>query len=220
MSRHLVIFDVDGTLIDSQDHIVAAMTGAFRAVGLPLPPRASILEIVGLSLPRAMARLAPDQPEETHFALVDAYKLSFMTLTVTDHAQLYPGARLAVERLARDPNITLGIATGKSRKGLDRMLQTFGLEGFFATGHVADDHPSKPHPSMILACLGDTGIPAERAVMIGDTTFDRDMAQAAGVAFIGVAWGYHDPSRLGPRVIDRFEALPAALSELWGVEPA
>jgi phosphoglycolate phosphatase len=217
---HLVIFDVDGTLIDSQDHIVAAMTGAFGAVGLPLPPRGALLGIVGLSLPQAMAVLVPDQSDAVHLALVDAYKASFTGLSVTDHAQLYPGARSMLDRLAADPNITLAIATGKSRRGLDRMVQALGLDGYFATMQVADDHPSKPHPSMIEACLRNTGITAQHAVMVGDTRFDRDMAQAAGVAFVGVSWGYHDASTLGPRVIDHFDALPGMLEQLWGLELA
>ncbi|MFN4056697.1 MAG: HAD-IA family hydrolase [Roseinatronobacter sp.] len=218
--KHLVIFDVDGTLIDSQDHIVAAMTGAFGAVGLPLPPRAALLGIVGLSLPQAMAALVPDQPLETQLALVDAYKASFMGLSVTDHAQLYPGARAVLDRLAAGGSITLAVATGKSRRGLDRMVTALGLDGYFATMQVADDHPSKPNPSMILACLRDTGITAERAVMVGDTSFDRDMARAAGVGFIGVSWGYHATDTLGPRVIEHFGALPGALEQLWGLELA
>ena len=218
--KHLVIFDVDGTLIDSQDHIVAAMTGAFASVGLPLPPRAALLGIVGLSLPQAMAVLVPDQPLAVHQALVDAYKASFMGLSVTDHAQLFPSAREVLDRLARDPSVTLAIATGKSRRGLGRMVAALGLDGYFATMQVADDHPSKPHPSMILACLRDTGIRAERAVMVGDTSFDRDMARAAGVEFIGVSWGYHPAGTLGPRVIAHFDALPGALEQLWGMELA
>ena len=216
----LVIFDVDGTLIDSQDHIVAAMQGAFAGVGLPLPPRAALLSIVGLSLPQAMAQLVPDQPQDVRDALVAGYKHSFMGLSVTDLAPLYPGARAALDQLAADPRIVLAIATGKSRRGLDRMVAAHGLAGYFATMQVADDHPSKPHPSMIHACLRDTGIPAARAVMVGDTTFDMDMARAAGVAGLGVSWGYHAADRLGPRVIDRFADLHAALGAIWGFELA
>ena len=217
---HLVIFDVDGTLIDSQDHIVAAMTGAFGRVGQPLPPRAALLSIVGLSLPQAFAQLVPDQPLAVRDALVAAYKASFMGLSVTDHARLYPGARAMLERLRADPAIVLGVATGKSRRGLERMVQALDLHGFFATMQVADDHPSKPDPSMIRACLRDTGIPAARAVMVGDTSFDMDMARAAGVQGIGVSWGYHPARDLGARVIDRFADLPAALSQIWGMELA
>ncbi len=215
-ARHLVIFDVDGTLIDSQNHIVAAMQGAFDHCGLSMPDRADVLGIVGLSLPQAMAQLVPDQPLAIRDALVAAYKSSFMGLSVADLAPLYSGAHDILHRLAADPAIVMALATGKSRRGLDRMMTAHNLGGFFATTHVADDHPSKPHPSMILACLHDTGVRADHAVMVGDTTFDMDMARAAGVAGIGVSWGYHDTQRLGPRVIDRFADLPEALNDIWG----
>ncbi len=218
--RHLVIFDVDGTLIDSQNHIVAAMQGAFDACNLPMPERSLVLGIVGLSLPQAMAQLVPDQPLDMRDALVAAYKTSFMGLSVSDLAPLYPGARDMLDRLAADPAIVMALATGKSRRGLDRMLGAHDLGGYFATTHVADDHPSKPHPSMILSCLGDTGVPADRAIMLGDTTFDMDMARAAGVVGVGVAWGYHAADLLGSRVIDRFDDLPRVLTDIWGLELA
>jgi phosphoglycolate phosphatase len=216
--RHLVIFDVDGTLIDSQNHIVAAMQGAFDACALTMPDRAAVLGIVGLSLPQAMAQLVPDQPEGARDALVAAYKTSFMGLSVAELAPLYPGARDMLDRLAADPSIVMALATGKSRRGLDRMLGAHDLGKYFATTHVADDHPSKPHPSMILACLRDTVVSADRAIMVGDTTFDIDMARAAGVAGVGVAWGYHAAELLGSRVIDHFADLPKALTDIWGFE--
>lgn len=214
---NLIVFDMDGTLIDSQAMILAAMDAAWAGEGLAPPPRAATLSIVGLSLPVAMARLAPDLPEGRRDRLVAGYKAAFTALRATELAPLYPGAREAVEVLAARPGTVLGIATGKSRRGLDHVLDAHGLRGHFVTAQVADDHPSKPDPSMLRAALRQTG--AERAVMVGDTTFDIDMARAAGLPGIGVAWGYHPPADLhaagAVAVLDGFAALPQAIDRLW-----
>lgn len=216
MTRRLVIFDVDGTLVDSQRHILAAMDGAFGALGLPVPPRAQVLGIVGLSLPVAMAELAPELDAQAQARLVAAYKDAFTAERAAALSPLYPGAAAALDALAQADGVVLAIATGKSRRGLDHLVAAHGWDGRFASMQVADDHPSKPHPSMIAACLRDTGIAQAQAVMVGDTRFDMDMAQAAGVAGLGVSWGYHPTASLGPRVIDSFDALPGALAEIWG----
>lgn len=210
----LVIFDVDGTLLDSQAHILGAMDIAFAGIGQPRPPREVVLGIVGLSLPQAMARLAPDLDTD---ALVAGYKSAFGTLRAETASPLYPGARAALERLAAR-GIVLGIATGKSRRGLDHVLAAHGLAGHFSTTQVADNHPSKPHPAMVLAALAETGADPARAVMIGDTSFDMDMGRAAGVRTLGVSWGYHPRAALAgaDAVIDGFDALEAALDHLWG----
>lgn len=219
--RRLVIFDVDGTLVDSQDHIVAAMHAAFSAEGLTTPARQAVLAIVGLSLPEALAALAPQEPHARRDRIVAAYKASFGPIRAgAAPAPLYPGARAALEEISARPGLAMGIATGKSRRGLRHMLAAHDLEGLFATTQVADDHPSKPHPSMIEAALRDTGVARGDAVMIGDTTFDMDMARAAGVVAVGVAWGYHDPAALaaaGARdVVTKYEALLPALERIWG----
>ena len=111
----------------------------------------------------------------------------------------------------------MGVATGKSRRGLDHVLEAHGLRRFFVTEQVADHHPSKPHPSMVQAALAETGVAPEDAVMIGDTSFDIDMGRAAGVRTVGVGWGYHGAGRLerADIVIDAFSALPAALETVW-----
>lgn len=218
----LVIFDVDGTLVDSQRHIVEAMDSAFAAVGLPSPPVPATLGIVGLSLPVAMARLAPDLDPAGHDALVAGYKASFHRLAARagELSALYPGARAALDALAAEPDVTLAIATGKSRRGLDAMLALHGLEGLFASVQVADDHPSKPHPSMVLAALDETGHAPGQAVMIGDTGYDMEMACAAGVVGLGVTWGYQSATALreagAARLVDDFAALMPALDLLWG----
>ena len=219
----LVIFDVDGTLIDSQAHILASMRAAFGAEGLPVPSRAEALSIVGLSLPVAMARLAPEHLGKVD-ALVAAYKAAFAGLRQAgDGAALspfYPGARETLDRLAAQDEVLLGIATGKSRRGLDHLFELHGIGAMFQSVQCADDHPSKPNPSMVEACLRDTGVAPERAVIVGDTTFDIEMGRAAGIHAVGVDWGYHAAADLtssgAQRVLTRFADLPGALAEIWG----
>jgi len=217
----LVIFDVDGTLVDSQGDILAAMAAAFSAVGAVCPSREAILGIVGLSLDVAMPKLAPDQSAATYDQLVDAYKDAYMTLRAqTGAAQsspLYPGALEVLQTLNAQDNVLLGVATGKSRRGLDKLLEGHDLTSVFVTEQVADFHPSKPHPSMILAALAETGVAAEHAIMVGDTSFDMAMAKAAGIRGIGVSWGYHDTQALGDAdcVIDAFADLPRTLDLMW-----
>lgn len=213
----LVVFDVDGTLVDSQADIVASMAAAFAAAGLDAPPRHKVLSIVGLSLPVAMDVLAPDADNA---AMVEAYKDSYARLRVAKGASsspLYPGARAALERLSARDDILLGVATGKSKRGLDGLIDAHGLGGVFMTRQVADFHPSKPHPSMLLTAIEDAGVMADDAVMIGDTSFDADMARAAQVPFIGVTWGYHPTDRLqGARsILTDFSELDDALGALW-----
>jgi len=215
----LAIFDVDGTLVDSQSHILAAMTAAFETEGLPVPARAEILGIVGLSLPVAVAALAPDLPQASRERMVEAYRSAFFDLRVGNAASpLYPGAREALEKLAAQDELLLGIATGKSRRGLDHILQAHGITHHFVTIQVSDHHPSKPHPAMVLAALSETGVEAADAVMIGDTEFDIEMGRAAGARTLAVSWGYHPAARLGgaDAMVEDFAALPGAVARVWG----
>ncbi len=217
----LVIFDVDGTLVDSQADILAAMTHAFAQAGFEPPSREAVLSIVGLSLDRAMTVLAPDMDAATHARMVEWYKEAYIALRskigAAESSPLYPGAREVLETLHAQPETLLGVATGKSRRGLDKLLEGHGLEGMFITQQVSDHHPSKPHPSMIRAALSETGLEPHQAVMIGDTSFDMEMAAAAGVAGIGVGWGYHPSKALGAarHVIESFEDLPPLLQQIW-----
>lgn len=213
----LVIFDVDGTLIDSQHHICAAMNAGFAAVGLAPLPRAQVLGIVGLSLPVAVAELAPDADAATQVRIVEGYKASFMQARIAKAAPLYPGARDCLDALAAQDDLLLAVATGKSRRGLAAMIKAHGLEGRFISLQTADDHPSKPAPQMLEAALADAGVAAADAVMIGDTSFDMLMAQAAGVTGFGVGWGYHDALALrdagAALVAPDFPALTAAIED-------
>ncbi|AXI45171.1 HAD family hydrolase [Sulfitobacter sp. SK012] len=217
----LVIFDVDGTLVDSQGDISAAMTAAFQAEGLVPPILNSVLGIVGLSLDVAMPILAPEEDTVMHGRLVQGYKDAYMTLRAQTgtaaSSPLYPGAREALEELHMMPDVLLGVATGKSKRGLDKLIEGHGLEKFFVTRQVADFHPSKPHPSMIFEALRDAGVEKSDAVMVGDTSFDMDMAAAAGVTGIGVSWGYHGPERLGAAQynIEGFDALGPLVQRIW-----
>ena len=217
----LVIFDVDGTLVDSQADILGAMALAFEAEGLVPPTCAQTLGVVGLSLDVLMPILAADAEATTLARLVQGYKDAYMTLRAqsnnTESSPLYAGAREVLDALHAMPEVLLGVATGKSRRGLDKLLEGHGLEGMFVTQQVADFHPSKPHPAMLHQALSDTGLEAADAVMVGDTSFDMDMAQAAGIAGIGVSWGYHGAERLtaAQHFIDDFYALPPLLNTIW-----
>ena len=215
----LVIFDVDGTLVDSQAEILAAMERAFASVDLPMPAREAVLSIVGLSLAEAFARLCPAADQTMRDRLVEAYKDAFIGLRTENKEMgpLYPGALAALRQLQGQDHTLLAVATGKSRRGLDKVLERHDLTGVFHSEQVADHHPSKPHPSMILAALNETGVAPDRTVMLGDTTYDMDMARATGIKKIGVTWGYHAAEALlADAMIDDFAALPATIDRLIG----
>src|SRR5262245_6099527 len=194
----LVIFDCDGTLVDSQHTICAAMTHAFATLGLPVPARASILGIVGLSPPQAFAVLAGEHRPSVQAELTELYRADFPGKRdpAVVHDPLYAGIAETVAELAGRADVRLGIATGKSRRGVARILAREGWEGHFLTIQTADDHPSKPHPSMILRAMREAAATVESTLMVGDTTFDIEMACKAGVGALGVAWGYHPPEQL------------------------
>jgi len=217
----LVIFDMDGTLVDSKAFILMAMARAFETSGHALPAQAEVLATIGLSLQQVVSRLLPGLDRVENRAMTKHYEQTFLDLRAElggeVHTPLYPGARAALERLHGIDGVLLGVATGKSRRGLDHAYAAHDMGHFFLTSQTADTHASKPHPSMLHQALADTGVDAMRAVMIGDTEFDMEMGRAAGVATIGVSWGYHPVSRLAAAdlIIDDFAALDAALAEIW-----
>lgn len=193
----LVVFDCDGTLVDGQAAICDTMDAAFAAAGLPKPDRNEVRRMVGLSLPQALRLLAPDASDDQRAAAVEAYKQSYRNLRTTGQLEepLYDGMADLIERLSAD-GFMLAVATGKSDRGLHACLDTHGIKHRFISLQTADRHPSKPHPAMLEEALDDAGAKPAQAVMVGDTSFDMEMAVAAGVTPIGVAWGYHEPREL------------------------
>lgn len=193
----LAVFDCDGTLVDGQAAICETMERAFAAAGLPQPDRHSVRRMVGLSLPYALRELAPEADEEQRARAVEAYKEGYRALRLSGALQepLYDGIAELIGRLA-SAGWLLGVATGKSDRGLHACLDTHGIKQHFITLQTADRHPSKPHPAMLEAALFEAGVSPADAVMIGDTSFDMEMACAARVRAIGVDWGYHEPHEL------------------------
>ena len=213
----LVIFDVDGTLVDSQQLIFTSMGRGFDAAGLTPPARDRVLSRVGLSLDRAVSELAPAAGDDAHRRIVAGYRSAYAFGRLTQHPPLYPGARYCLARLPARGDLLLAIATGMSRRGVTAMIEAYGLEGVFVSQQTADDHPSKPAPDMILAALSDTGVAAAESVMIGDTEYDMQMARSAGVTAFGVTWGYHAAEALraggAAQVLPDFAALTDAIEE-------
>ena len=194
----LAIFDCDGTLVDSQANICACMEDAFGRAGLAAPPRGAIRRIVGLSLVEAVAVLLPDGDDALHRTIAADYKDAFFRLRTSGamaEEPLFDGIAGLLDRL-RDTGWLLGVATGKSDRGLAHILAVHGIADRFVTLQTADRHPSKPHPAMVAAALAAAGTAAADAVVIGDTSYDMAMAGAAVVQAIGVGWGYHAAAEL------------------------
>jgi len=216
----LVIFDCDGTLVDGQHMIVASMTQAYAAHGIAVPNRETMLSMVGLSLIETFTELGKGVEQFPVASLAEYYKIAFHALRLSgQHIEpLYPGAVEAVQALARREDVALGIATGKSQRGVRLVLGHHGLLKHFVTIKTADDAPSKPDPGMVLDAMREAGAAAENTVVVGDTVYDVAMARAAGAAAIGVAWGYHSRAALaaaGAPVIDTFATLVPMLDRMW-----
>lgn len=192
----LAIFDCDGTLADSERSIVDAVVAALAEHGLARPERAAVVAGIGLSLDAFLERVAPGLDRATADAVLASYRSHFSRLRAERGVDpLFGGVETLLDDLA-GAGILLGVATGKSRRGLLNFLEAHDLIRRFATLQTADDAPSKPHPAMIERALEATGTDAREAVMIGDTTFDILAAANAGVRPIGVAWGHHRPGEL------------------------
>ncbi len=194
----LAVFDCDGTLVDSQANIIRAMHSSFQRMGLPDPDPHAVRRVVGLSLVEAMQALLPDADTELHARLAEDYKHAFQRLRADqrlDPEPLFDGIFDLLGTLEAEGWL-LAVATGKSDRGLNLCLEHHGIHGRFVSLQTADRHPSKPHPSMLLQCLSDAGVPAHQACIIGDTVFDVGMGVAAGVKAIGVDWGYHEADEL------------------------
>ena len=223
MSEHafrLIVFDYDGTLVDSQGSIVGAMAAAFEENALAPPDAAAVRRVVGLRLEEAIFRLLPDSAGWDDAApLAAAYRRAFHRMRVEPRYRepLFPGVADTLA-LLDCAEVCLGIATGKNRRGLLAGLERHGLGGHFVTLQTADDGPGKPAPEILRRAMAEVGAAAEDTVMVGDTTFDMEMAANAGVRAVGVAWGYHETEELetagAARVIGRMDQLPSTLTFL------
>ena len=215
MSIRLAVFDCDGTLADGQAAVCAAMDRAFAQCDLPAPPSHTVRRIVGLSLPVAMRHLAPHEEPGTHGRLVDAYKQAFFDARTLGqvHEPLFEGIKPLLQAL-HSHGWRLGVATGKSDRGLHGCLTLHGVRDLFATLQTADRHPSKPHPAMLELAMSEAGAQPADTAMIGDTVYDIEMARAAGCRAIGVAWGYHSPEELLAAGAEAVAQTPEHLGDL------
>jgi phosphoglycolate phosphatase len=213
--NRLALFDCDGTLVDSQHNICAAMEECFLAAGLAAPARERTRSVVGLSLVEAMRAMLPEAGYDMHVDLAERYKSAFQAMRARGGVEepLFEGVAEIIDRLEADGWL-LGVATGKSDRGLHLCLESHGLTGRFVTLQTADRHPSKPHPSMIETAMAEAGASPETTMMIGDTSFDMEMARAAGATAIGAAWGYHDTDALRRAGAHHVVARPAEIIDL------
>ena len=210
--NRLAIFDCDGTLVDSAANICAAMEQCFAAARLAPPPRHATRRVVGLSLIEAMRVLHPEGEDHAHLAMAEEYKRAFQGMRSEGRVAepLFDGIAETIDAL-HGSGWMLGVATGKSDRGLAFCLEHHGLTDRFVSLQTADRHPSKPHPSMIETAMADAGATPATTAMIGDTSFDIGMAKAAGVLAIGVAWGYHDRHELFAEGADLVAEHPSEL---------
>ncbi|MGZ5961423.1 MAG: HAD family hydrolase [Rhizomicrobium sp.] len=213
----LVIFDFDGTLVDSRKLIIEAHRVVFDEFGLARPSEDESLSLIGISLELVLSRLAgADAPIEK---MVAAYQRWLPLLRADDaYAEApFEGASDLLTALAERHGVVLGLATGHVSHAVVPALERFGWRRHFRTVQTADKAPSKPHPGMLHQALGDANVRAQDAIMVGDTAFDMEMAQAAGVCGVAVTWGYHLASRLretgASRIVDDVSELRGYLFE-------
>lgn len=184
----LLVFDWDGTLMDSAAHIAAALQEAFRDLALPVPSSAAARHVIGLGLHDAMMYLNPGLDRNRYEEVADRYRVHF--LAGDQDVGLFPAVATGIPALNVEGYL-MAVATGKSRRGLDRSLQATGLAPYFHASRCADEGFPKPHPEMLQAVMEMLGTVPDRTLMIGDTTHDLQMAQNAGVASVAVSYGAH-----------------------------
>lgn len=194
MRYSLLIFDWDGTVIDSVARIVTSMQCAAQDLGLPAPEVMAVRDIIGLGLREALTKLFPASTSTQREALVSAYRDHFMERSIIP-TPLFAGVRETLDQL-QQRGYTLAIATGKGRSGLERALNEAKLKDYFAASRCADETASKPDPRMLHELLAETGYTSEQALMIGDTEYDMAMASAVGMAALAVSYGAHSKERL------------------------
>lgn len=184
----LLVFDWDGTLMDSAGAIAFSIQAASRDVGLPVPDDSEARHIIGLGLNEAIAALFPELPHSDYGALVERYRHYY--LSQDTEILLFAGAAETLAAL-HEVGFLLAVATGKGRRGLDRVFEQTGLGQYFHTSRCADECFSKPHPGMLLEIMDELGVPQAKTLMIGDTSHDLQMASNAGVCAVGVSYGAH-----------------------------
>ena len=214
--RPLAVFDVDGTLVDSRATIHRAAVESARGIGMAEPSYDAVRQIVGLSLAQALRELAPELDDAEHARFVAGFQAAFQRFHAVPGFKepLYDGAERTLRRLKREGWI-IAMATGNSRRGVERILNLHGWGEVFDTTWCADDGPGKPHPNMITKALEATGAEPRQAIMIGDTSHDMRMAVNAAVYPQGVSWGFHTTEEImasgARRVAHSFDELDGAL---------
>jgi phosphoglycolate phosphatase len=220
----LVIFDLDGTLIDSVALIVETITNSFTAVNEPVPDERLIRAISGITARDAMKILSPAASPERIEIILQSYREHYQGQAGVAREPLFKGALAALDRLKADPATILAVATGKGYKGATTLLERHGIIGRFNSIQTPDHNRGKPDPQMIETAMERAGVTQAQSVMIGDTTHDMRMAKAGGVGAIGVAWGYHETAELieagADIVIGDFTELDAAVLRLTGGKDA
>jgi len=194
LSYQLLIFDWDGTLIDSTGRIISSFQGGARELGLRIPPDEEVRNIIGLGLKEAIEQVMPELNSTQVDALAQAYSRHYLEVDETPTA-LFHAVTEGLEYL-RARGFRLAVATGKSRRGLDRVMQETGLGHLFEVTRCADETRSKPHPRMLEEILAHTKVSVDSALMIGDTDYDLNMATNAGMDALAVTYGAHELSRL------------------------
>ena len=192
MKYRLIVFDWDGTILDSPAGIAEAIQASCSDLGLEVPDRARASHVIGLGLPELMRTVAPALPQERYPEFIEAYRNHFRAREPS--MQLFPGMRELLQEESK--HRLLGIATAKSRRGLERALDTTGLRPHFRASRCADETHPKPHPAMLLEIMEETGVEASGVLMIGDTSHDMEMARAAGVDALAMTYGAHPEAGL------------------------
>lgn len=207
MSRRfdLIVFDWDGTLMDSTAHITHAIQAACRDLGLPVPPRERASHVIGLGLIDAMRTVCPNLPEARYHEMIQAYRHHY--LAGGEVIELFDGVKEGIAAL-KQAGYMLAVATGKSRAGLDRALSATGIGSHFLITRTADECHSKPHPQMLHEITAQLGVSPERTLMVGDTTHDLQMANNAGTLSVGVSYGAHP-------IEDLMDCEPLAIFDLY-----
>ncbi len=219
----LVVFDYDGTLVDSHAMLHKAYEAAFRAVGLPIPSQEATRAAVGFPMLETLARMAPPETDRATLEAADRALHDARRFQRSGHEpmdRLFDGVLDVLQTLYDSDSTLIAVATNKSRRGLEHSLASHRIARYFVKTCTADESPSKPHPAMLEELMGFAGVAPEQTAMVGDTIVDMQLARNARVSAIGVSWGYHQRVALEAEepaaLIDHMSELPDVLARLWG----